>query len=404
MLSIMIKKNLLILGLSAMMIFGAAGCGNQEETTTQATTVETASTTSASATTATKDLKEYTINVTETPMLCHGNLMDIEITKDGKIRSDLTGEWIDRDLAKRKPVACMINNLSVAMPQSGVGRADVIYEMLEEGGITRLMCIFTEYDDMDQIGPVRSTRAYYVRKAVEHQAFLVHWGRADNALADLHGYPGVEHANFNNDDIYEPYNEPYVEGGYRLSRPGKAIEHTAYVSGKAINDFRATQPFQLEKNENYEKMFYFNKEDTEPTGGKDANVITTELSAYTQPWFEYDPETKLYNRFQYGGPHIDELTGEQLAFKNVIVLFATHSLCIPERQNLERDAIDIELLGKGEGFYASDGKIIPITWEKETIYDVTHYYTEDGEMLKLNPGKTFISYMKDDNKEALVVE
>lgn len=387
----------MILGLSAVLACSAAACGNIETTETTTETVTTEATPA-------EPEKEYSINVVETPMLHHGGLEDIEITKDGKVRSDLTGEWIDKDLAKRKPVACMINNLSVAMPQSGVGRADVIYEMLEEGGITRLMCIFTDYDDMDQIGPVRSTRAYYVRKAVEHQAFLVHWGRADNALEDLHGYPGVEHANFNNDDIYEPYNEPYVEGGYRLSRPGKAIEHTAYVSGQAINNFRATQPFQLEKNENYEKMFYFNNEDIEPSGGKDANTITTALSDYTQPWFEYDAESKLYYRFQYGGPHIDELTGEQLCFKNVIVLFATHSLCIPERQNLERDAIDIELLGKGEGFYASDGKIIPITWEKESIFDVTHYYLSDGEKLKINPGKTFITYMRDDNKDALTFE
>ena len=393
----MLKKKLLVLGISTIMMLGIAACGNQ----TPVTTTETASATEAVKK---EEPKEFTVNITETPMLTHGDLQNIEITKDGKVRSDLTGEWIDKDLAHRKPIAVMINNLSVAMPQSGVGRADVIYEMLEEGGITRLMCIFTDYDDMEQIGPVRSTRAYYVRKAVEHQAFLVHWGRADNALEDLHGYPGVEHANFNNDDIYEPYNEPYVEGGYRLSRPGKDIEHTAYVSAEAINNFRASQPFQLDKNENYEKMFHFYPEDTEPASGTDALKITTELSDYQQPWFEYDPETKLYNRFQYGGPHIDELTGEQLKFKNIIILFATHSLCIPERQNLERNAIDIDLLGKGEGFYASDGKIIPITWEKESIFDITHYYTSDGKELKIKPGKTFISYMKDDNKEALVVE
>ena len=190
----MLKKKLLVLGISTIMMLGIAACGNQ----TPVTTTETASATEAVKK---EEQKEFTVNITETPMLTHGDLQNIEITKDGKVRSDLTGEWIDKDLAHRKPIAVMINNLSVAMPQSGVGRADVIYEMLEEGGITRLMCIFTDYDDMEQIGPVRSTRAYYVRKAVEHQAFLVHWGRADNALEDLHGYPGVEHANFNNDDI-----------------------------------------------------------------------------------------------------------------------------------------------------------------------------------------------------------
>ena len=100
----MIKKKLLILGLSAMMTCAAVGCGKKEDETTAAV----------------QDSKEYSIDVTDTPMLNSGDLSDVELSKDGKVRSDLTGEWIDKDLARRKPIACTVENTEIAFPQSGI--------------------------------------------------------------------------------------------------------------------------------------------------------------------------------------------------------------------------------------------------------------------------------------------
>ena len=83
------------------------------------------------------------------------------MSKDGKVMSDLSGEWIDKEVAKQRYMAVMVNNIEDAMPQSGIERADVVYEMLEEGGITRLMAIFqTDYTDVEKIGPIRSARHY----------------------------------------------------------------------------------------------------------------------------------------------------------------------------------------------------------------------------------------------------
>lgn len=79
-----------------------------------------------------------------------------EESREGMARSYLTGEWIDEDLADRKPVAIMIGNTNDALPQYGVSRADVVYEVPAEGGITRLMPIFQDYSDIDKIGSVRS--------------------------------------------------------------------------------------------------------------------------------------------------------------------------------------------------------------------------------------------------------
>lgn len=327
---------------------------------------------------------DYSINATETSMITDDT--NISLSKDGQMISDLTGEWIDEDLAKRKPIAVMVNNIIDAMPQSGVENADVIYEMLEEGGITRLMCLFTDYDDMEKIGPCRSARYYYDRKAVEHQALFVHWGRSVYCLEDFDNYPGIEHVDFNE-----------TPGGFRSD--DRVAPHNAYVSGKGINDWRASAPYSLEKNENYKKMFAFNLEDTEIEGDA-ANKITTEYNSGRKPWFEYDADAKVYKRFQYGEAQIDKETNNQLQFKNVLIQFVPHA---PYPDD-EVGSLVIDFVGKGEGWYATDGKIIPITWEKKEETDVTTFYTKDGNQLKMNPGKTWVSIFPDDNKAGIVVE
>ena len=377
----MIKKKLLILGLSLMMTFGAAGCGKDKE--------------DEGATEGTKESsKTYSINVSETPMLT-GDLSNVEVSKDGKVRSDLTGEWIDKELARRKPIACTVENTEIAFPQSGIENADIYYEMMEEGGIDRLVCLFTDYDNIPKIGPMRSVRYYMVRKVVEHQAVLCHWGKAANANADLEGYPGVEHVDFNE-----------TEGGYRVDRHLSEDWHGAYISGEAVNNWRSQQPYQLEKNEFYQKMLNFNATDTEPAGGETANKITTALSEASTGWFEYDPETKEYKRFMFGAPQIDDESGNQLHVKNIIVVFTYHGLYVcPDGSENVSGWIDVELVGSGDGFYASDGKIIPIKWEKGSdARDVTQFYTTDGQPLQINPGKSWITYMQEDNKAGLIVE
>ena len=85
--------------------------------------------------------------------------VDLELVNhEGKVQSDLTGEWVDPAVNEQRPVAVMINNIGEAMPQSGIGQADVIYEMIVEGGITRLMAVFSDYSGLEKIGPVRSAR------------------------------------------------------------------------------------------------------------------------------------------------------------------------------------------------------------------------------------------------------
>ena len=147
----------------------------------------------------------------------------------------------------------------------------------------------------------------------------------------------------------------------------------------------------------FKSKFEFNEEDTVPTGDK-VNKLTLNMSVYTQPWFEYDSKNNVYKRFQYGDKQIDDLTGKQLTFKNIIIQFA-HYTSIDDH---DRQLID--LVGSGDGYYISDGVMVPVTWTKSDDNAVTKYSTSDGKELKLNPGKTYVTVFESDNKAGVVTE
>ena len=81
---------------------------------------------------------------------------------EGYVTSYLTGEYVPEAIGRRRPVAVMINNVQAACPQAGIANAGVMYEAPVEGGITRMMAIFEDYDNLEKIGPVRSCRDYYI--------------------------------------------------------------------------------------------------------------------------------------------------------------------------------------------------------------------------------------------------
>ena len=107
------------------------------------------------------------------------------------MRSYLSGLPVDEKIGNRRPIAVMLNNLEAAQPMSGVSYADVVYEYVVEGSITRLMGLFENYDKLDKIGSVRSCREYFVYTALEFDAIYMHFGQAAYALSLLeNGFSG----------------------------------------------------------------------------------------------------------------------------------------------------------------------------------------------------------------------
>lgn len=311
-----------------------------------------------------------------------------EESREGMARSYLTGEWIDEDLADRKPVAIMIGNTNDALPQYGVSRADVVYEVPAEGGITRLMPIFQDYSDIDKIGSVRSCRHYYAYYAMEFEAVYLHCGQASYA-EELLGSGKIEDLNALDGAVY---NKTYYKDSARKA------PHNTFTSTEGIDAGIALKEFDPMLPEDYEGHYLFNKDDKKEINldrGEDAIVVQPGYYI-NNPWFVYDEETGLYNRFQYKREHMDELTDTQLAFKNIILQY-TDSKMIDEKYGY----MDFTTVGKGAGKYITNGRVIDITWSRDSEEDVTRYYDMQGREIVMNQGKTMVCVLSNGTEDRL---
>lgn len=290
----------------------------------------------------------------------------------------LTGLLIDKEAATRRPVAVMINNIKFAIPQSGIGQADVIYETLAEGNITRLLAVFQDFN-AEKIGPMRSARHYYLNFAFDHDAIYVHYGQspqADTAIRELKpsNINGLSYL-----DKILAWRDPE-----RLKKKGM-YEHSLYTNAERIMKAWDTVKHAKELKDDWRPMLTFAEAEWTPRGEM-ANSVLLPFAKDLVNEFHFDTDSKLYKRVQFNKPHIDELTNEQLTTKNIIVQYTkiTH---IPNDKEGRRD---MELVGEGKGVYISNGYAIPINWSKKDVRIPTEYRTEKGQRLKLNKGKTWI--------------
>ena len=291
---------------------------------------------------------------------------------------------VDED-SKTRPIAVMINNHHAAWPHAGLDDAYLTYEIVAEGGITRLMAIFKDQDTA-KIGSVRSARPYYLDYALENDAIYVHYGWSEDAKADISSL-GVDNINgLTASDVF-----------WRDTSLNKATEHTAFTSMEKIKEFAENEGYMRDTNKdlllNYsvDPINLKNKE-----GAMKADTIYIKYSYYTDTSYEYDSEKKVYKRSMSGQPHVDAVTGEQYTVKNIIITpIASHSYDDYGRQELEN-------IGSGEGYYITNGYAVPITWEKDSRSSQTIYRYKNGKEIKVNDGNTYIQIQPEG--ETLTIE
>ncbi|MBQ9277310.1 MAG: DUF3048 domain-containing protein [Lachnospiraceae bacterium] len=360
------RKNALLIGAIAASLL-LSGCGKKQETE-EVTTTQSAI-----------DIKPIST--------MDGNASDITvISRDGYVLSELTGEWIDEKYANQKPFCIMINNISEAMPQSGLSQAAITYEILVEGGITRFLCVFDQYDNIEKLGPIRSARVPYVQLSKMYDGFFAHYGWSPTAQEMIESDPGIYTLNgiYLGDIMY-----------YRSS--DKPAPHNVFTNSDLIASGIDYKGYDYQHTNSYEKMFSFNTKDTPLGTGNTANRITTSFTVERAPYFEYNPDDQRYYRFQYGGPQIDAVTGEQLNYKNVLVMMVEYT---SDETGYYRFVSwrDCDLYA----YYLTDGEYEIVKWRM--VNGVPKYFHDDGTELKLNPGNTFITIFDYTIPAAIVVE
>ncbi|MGL5434137.1 MAG: DUF3048 domain-containing protein [Lachnospiraceae bacterium] len=300
------------------------------------------------------------------------------IEQDGKIRSYLTGEMVDVNQANRRPLAIMMSNDKAALPQYGINRAGVVYEAPVEGVMNRYLAIIEDYDMLERIGSVRSCRTYYIYFAREFEAIYAHYGQSTFAKPYLQG---IENING-------------IEGtgglAYFRSKDRKS-PHNAYASYTGIQNAIGQLGYSQEYDPAYQGHFQFARTGAPvELSGDDvfgAYQVTPGYQ-YNEPWFVYQEDDGLYYRFQYGAAHNGD--EGQIAVKNIIIQYcAAGYYATTDYRNINvHDGIT--------GYYITEGKARPITWEKDGEFGTTHYYDSEGNEITLNQGKTWVCVMTGD--------
>ena len=267
----------------------------------------------------------------------------------------LTGEGCARDIAQKRPVAVMLNNLKKALPQLGVSQADIIYEAPAEGGITRMLAVFQSVEEVGNIGSVRSARDYYVSLAMGHDSLYLHAGGSPGAYAAIKNWGAA---------AFDCVNGPY-EGTLfwrdKERRKSMGMEHSVLTSGPTITELMPTYSYRLEHKEGYQYPVSFLAEG-EKAQGAPGNRVSVEFSTYKTGVFTYQPETGFYLVEEYGAPYLDGNTGEQVAVKNVLVLRTD----VSNLQGDDAGRLSVRTTGTGTGQLFCDGTVQDITWSRSS--------------------------------------
>lgn len=301
-----------------------------------------------------------------------------EPVREGKI-SPLSGIYAADDIINQRVVAIMFDNHPRARWQAGLKDAEIVFEFPVEAPYTRYIGLFL-INSPDSIGPIRSSRPYFVTKALEFDAIYVRVGGSEQAKSDI--------INLNIADIDGLTSSNKVF--WRNSN--KKAPNNLYSSMDVI---RQTQIDRGYNATGVYEGFQFNEEDKDIQGYAANSILINYMSNNTTK-YTYDLQNKLYMREKDGKQHIDESDNSVITAKNIIIQEANVKVIDNEGR------LDIGLIGEGNAKYITNGVGYDIKWVKESRKSKTFYYDENGVEIKLNPGITWIQIV--DIDPSLIIE
>lgn len=297
----------------------------------------------------------------------------VEPVKEG-LPSPISGIYAKEDIINQRIVGIMFDNHPGARWQAGLKDAEIVYEFPVEGTYTRYLGLYL-INSPESIGPIRSSRPYFVTKILEFDGIYVHVGGSNEAMADIRTFK------IGDIDGLSSSNKVF----WRSSK--KKIPHNLYSSMEVIRQTQVDRKFNLTGK--YEGL-KFNEDDID-IDGESAKVILLNYFKDNTTKYTYDEEAKVYTRQKDGKDHIDESDNSHIIAKNIIIQEVNTKVLDNEGR------LQVDLVGEGKGKYFTNGKGVAINWKKDDRKNKTFYYDIEGEEISLNPGVTWIQVIKKDS-------
>ena len=279
-----------------------------------------------------------------------------------------------------RPFAVMIDNHKDAWPQAGLQKAYMVYEIVVEGGETRLMALF-KGADVNKIGPVRSARHYFIDYAMENDAIYVHFGQSPQAASDIKKY-SINDINGISED-----------GSTFWRVKDKTAPHNAVTSMANLKKSAESKKFKTTSTE--KSVLNYVTDEINLEDGESAETITIPHSQLQTVKYEYDSENKVYKRYARGVAQKDWDTKDAITIKNVIITYCDN-YTLTDSENKGRQGL--KNIGTFDGYYITNGKAIKIKCIKEARDSKTIYQDLQGNVIKVNDGNTFVNICPTDAK------
>ena len=320
-----------------------------------------------------------------------GGVMAYKINKDKKNQTTQTEEQTDEIVTAEieekevqifkgndRPLAVMIDNHNLAWPQAGLNKAYLVYEIIVEGGETRLMALFKGVD-VDKIGPVRSARHYFLDYAMENDAIYTHFGWSPQAESDISTY-SINNIN------------GIVESSTSFWRTrDKSSPHNVATSTEAILSIAKAKGYKTTSTK--ESVLNYVTDDVKLEDGQSATSVTIPHSDLQTVKYEYDETNQVYVRYARNKAQTDWDTGEANTTKNLIITMCDN-YTLNDGENKGRQGL--KNIGTFNGYYITNGKAVKITCTKTSRNDQTVYKDLEGNEIEVNDGNTWIHIVPTD--------
>ncbi|MEH7353873.1 DUF3048 domain-containing protein [Neobacillus drentensis] len=273
-----------------------------------------------------------------------------------------------------RAIAVMVNNDPKARPQSGLHKADIVYELLAEGDVTRFMAVF-QSEKPDNIGPVRSSRAYYIELAKGLDAFYVAHGYSEEARKMLER------------NYVDNINGMVYDGTLFKRSSSRKAPHNSYITYENVLKGAAEKKYSMEKSP--PSFTFMSEEESKNITGSDAKsvMISYSRNALSNAVYEYDDTLGKYKRFSGGEQTIDLDSKEQILLDNIFIIETGHQVV----DKLGHKKIDLESGGKG--YLLQMGKYNEVEWANKNGKIVP---MKDGKEVPFVQGRTWVNVVPTD--------
>jgi len=293
----------------------------------------------------------------------------------------LTGQAVtDVAVLERRPLAVKISNFPpIVRPQAGLSFAVVVFEHLSEAGLTRLTAIFLS-KDVEKVGSIRSARLIDLEIPAMFKSMFVYSGASG----------GVKQKIMESDFFDRVISPDFGHAGFvRIPSEDKAYEHTLFSDTQAL--WEITEERGLNQRQDLSGWVF---SEQPPAGGSSAmSMEFLYTPKYGSAEYQYDATRQAYLRSIFGEPHEDELTGEQIAVRNVVAVYANHlETDIVEDSTGPRIyySIEIQIWGEGKAIVFRDGQAFEGRWVRSQRHDLIRFADQAGNPIPLKPGNTWI--------------